>query len=74
MQKTNFAFEVLVHDDASTDGEQEVIRKFMAEEFDLSDTSVAYEKETEYAYIQYAQHRTNKNCFMVAMFLKENHY
>lgn len=74
MQQTNFPFVVLVVDDASTDGEQEVIRKFMAEEFDLSDTSVAYEKETEYAYIQYAQHRTNKNCFMVAMFLKENHY
>lgn len=74
MQQTNFPFVVLVVDDASTDGEQEVIRKFMAEEFDLSDTSVAYEKETEYAYIQYAQHKTNKNCFMVAMFLKENHY
>lgn len=74
MQQTNFPFVVLVVDDASTDGEQEVIRKFMAEEFDLSDTSIAYEKETEYAYIQYAQHKTNKNCFMVAMFLKENHY
>lgn len=74
MQQTNFPFVVLVVDDASTDGEQEEIRKFMAEEFDLSDTSVAYEKETEYAYIQYAQHKTNKNCFMVAMFLKENHY
>lgn len=74
MQQTNFPFIVLVVDDASTDGEQEVIRKYMMEEFDLSDTSVAYEKETEYAYIQYAQHKTNKNCFMVAMFLKENHY
>jgi glycosyltransferase involved in cell wall biosynthesis len=74
MQRTNFPFVVLVVDDASTDGEQEVIRKFMAEEFDLSDTSVAYEKETEYAFIQYAQHKTNKNCFMVVMFLKENHY
>ena len=74
MQQTNFPFVVLVVDDASTDGEQEVIRKYMMEEFDLSDTSVAYEKETEYAYIQYAQHKSNKNCFMVAMFLKENHY
>ncbi|MBO5827949.1 MAG: hypothetical protein U0L67_02920 [Paludibacteraceae bacterium] len=74
MQQTNFPFVVLVVDDASTDGEQEVIRKFMTEEFELSDASVAYEKETEFAYIQYAQHKTNKNCFMVAMFLKENHY
>lgn len=74
MQQTNFPFVVLVVDDASTDGEQEVIRKFMTEEFELSDASVAYEKETEFGYIQYAQHKTNKNCFMVAMFLKENHY
>lgn len=74
MQQTNFPFVVLVVDDASTDGEQEVIRKFMTKEFDLSDTSVAYETETEYAYIQYAQHKTNINCFIVAMFLKENHY
>lgn len=74
MQQTNFPFVVLVVDDASTDGEQEVIRKFMTEEFELSDASVAYEKETEFAYIQYAQHKANKNCFMVAMFLKENHY
>ena len=73
-QQTDFAFEVFVHDDASTDGEQEGIRKFMAEEIELSDTSFAYETETEYAYIQYAQHKTNKSCFMVAMFLKENHY
>lgn len=74
MQRTDFPFVVAIVDDASTDGEQEGIRRFMTEEFELSDASVAYEKETEFAYIQYAQHKTNKNCFMVAMFLKENHY
>lgn len=73
MQRTDFPFVVAIVDDASTDGEQEDIRRFMTEEFELSDASVAYEKETEYAYIQYAQHKTNKSCFMVAMFLKENH-
>lgn len=74
MQQTNFPFVVMVVDDASTDGEQEVIRNFVAEQFDIADTNEAYEKETDYAHITYAQHNTNKNCYIVAMYLKENHY
>ena len=30
MQKTSFPFEVLIHDDASTDGTQEIIREYVA--------------------------------------------
>lgn len=74
MQQTNFPYVVMVVDDASTDGEQEVIRKFVSEQFDTNDTSVAYEKETDYAHITYAQHKTNKNCYIVVLYLKENHY
>ncbi len=74
MQQTNFPYVVMVVDDASTDGEQEVIRKFVSEQFDTNDTSVAYEKETDYAHITYAQHKTNKNCYIAVLYLKENHY
>ena len=28
MQKTNFPFEVILHDDASTDGTQDIIREY----------------------------------------------
>lgn len=74
MQRTNFPYVVMVIDDASTDGEQEVIRKFVDEQFDTNDTSVAYEKETDYAIVTYAQHKTNKNCYIAVLYLKENHY
>lgn len=74
MQETNFPYVVMVVDDASTDGEQEVIRKFVTEQFDIADNSVAYKKETDYAHITYAQHKTNKNCYIAVLYLKENHY
>lgn len=74
MQQTSFPFVCTIVDDASTDGEQEVIRKYVEDNFDFSDASVAYHKETDYAHITYAQHKTNKNCFFAVLFLKENHY
>lgn len=74
MQRTKFPFVIIIVDDASTDGEQTVIRNFISEQFDIADTTVAYEKETDYAHITYAQHSTNQNCYIAAIYLKENHY
>lgn len=74
MQQTSFPFVCTIVDDASTDGEQEVIRKYVEENFDFSDGSVAFIKETDYAHIAYAQHKTNKNCYFAVLYLKENHY
>lgn len=74
MQQTDFPYICTIVDDASTDGEQNVIRKYIEDYFDLSEEGVSYEKETEYANIIYAQHKTNNNCFFAALFLKENYF
>ena len=74
LQKTNFPFVVTIVDDASTDGEQEIIRQYVSEYFNVQDVDVAYTKETDYAVITFAQHKTNMNCYFAVLFLKENHY
>lgn len=74
MQETDFPFICLIVDDASTDGEQDVIRNYVEKYFDLSEESESYEKETDYANITYARHKMNKNCYFVVLYLKENHY
>ncbi len=74
MQQTDFPFVCTIMDDASTDGEQDVIRRFVEDNFDLQDASVAYERDTDYGHVTFAQHKTNKNCFFALILLKENHY
>lgn len=74
MQQTSFPFICTIEDDASTDGEQEVLRDYLQEHFDLDDSSVSYQKETDYAFITFARHKTNINCYFAVLFLKENHH
>ena len=74
MQQTSFPFVCTIVDDASTDGEQKVIRKYVEDNLDFSEGSVSYNKETDYAHITYAQHKTNKNCYFAVLYLKVNHY
>lgn len=74
IQETDFPFVCCVIDDASTDGEQEVIKKYVAENFNLSEPNIAYEKETDDAHITFARHKSNKNCFFAVLYLKRNLY
>jgi len=46
MQKTNFKFEVLIHDDASTDGTEEIIREYEVKYPDI--IKPLYEKENQW--------------------------
>ena len=68
-QQTDFPYICVIIDDASTDGEQEVIRKYLCDHFDTEET-----KDTDDFSMMMARHRENKNCFFAAYLLKYNHY
>lgn len=70
MQRTDFPFVCMIMDDASTDGEQEIIKSFLKQEFDLSTMDRAEDEEAETII---AKHNTNDNCTFVICLLKENH-
>ena len=74
MQQTDFPFVCCIVDDSSTDGEQKIISKYLNKYFDMSAASGSYTEETDYAYIFFAQHKENKNCYFSVLFLKENLY
>ena len=74
MQQTDFPFVCTIVDDASTDGEQEIIKNYVQMHFDLQDSSVAYERDTDYGHVTFARHKTNEKCYFAVIFLKENHY
>ena len=74
MQETNFPFVCTIVDDASTDGEPEVIRNYLQEYFDLEDKAVVRNEETDDYVMTFAQHKKNKNCYFAVYLLKYNHY
>ena len=69
MQQTNFPFACLIMDDASTDGEPEVIKQYLNDHFDTEWT-----KETDDYHLTLARHRENRNCYFAVYLLKYNHY
>lgn len=69
MQETNFPFVCVIVDDASTDGEQEVIKLYFDTHFNLLECG-----ETDDYTMTFGQHKTNKNCYFVGLYLKYNHY
>ncbi len=73
MQETTFPYICCIVDDNSTDGEQDVVRKYIKDNFENAKESLRL-SETEYAKIVYARHKYNRNCYIVVLFLKENLY
>lgn len=69
MQNTSFPFVCLVMDDASTDGEQEVIKSWMEKECNLTN-AVLY--DIPEAQVVVVTHKTNLSCVFAFYFLKVN--
>lgn len=73
MQQTTFPFVCTILDDASTDGEPEIIKSYLQKHFDLDDNIVRNEETKDYV-LTFARHKTNKNCYFAVYYLKYNHY
>ena len=71
MQQTTFPFVAVIIDDASTDGEQKVIKSYLQTHFDMQN---ACRWETEDAYYIQTQHIENENCTFVVVLLKYNFF
>lgn len=71
IQKTDFPFVCLVMDDASLDGEQEVIKNWMSQECNMNKAKCI---DTYTSKIIIVPHATNKNCTFSFYFLKQNLY
>ena len=69
MQQTNFPFVCMIMDDASTDGEPEVIKQYLHDYFDIECTT-----DTDDYHLTLARHRENKNSYFAVYLLKYNHY
>ena len=74
IQQTNFPFVCAIIDDASTDGEQDVIKNYLNKHFDLENQLVVRKYDTNDYKLIYARHKTNSNCYFAVYFLKYNHY
>lgn len=74
IQQTEFPFVCIIVDDASADGEQEIIRNYMQHNFDLYNQELVMRKETDDYVFIYAKHKENLNCYFAVYLLKYNHY
>lgn len=71
MQNTTFPFVCVVMDDASTDGEQDIIRDYLVNECDFEN---AEKFEIDEAAVYVARHKSNVNCIFAFYLLTQNLY
>lgn len=71
MQETTFPFVAIIVDDASTDGEPEIISHYLEDHFDM--VHAQYDENDDAKRIA-AVHKNNPNCHFLVIFLKYNFY
>ena len=74
IQETNFPYICTIFDDASTDGESDVLMDYLQQHFDVEDKSIARQEETEDYVLIFAKNKKNKYCYFAVFLLKYNHY
>jgi len=74
MQQTTFPFVCTIIDDASNDGEQNVIKTYLKEHFDPVDQSTVSPSDTPDYHFLFARHKTQPNCYFAVYFLNYNHF
>lgn len=74
IQKVQFPYLCIIVDDASPDGEPEVIRNYLLDHFELKDNAVVRNEETDNYVLTFTRHKTNHNCFFAVFLLKYNHH
>lgn len=72
MQETSFPVVTVVIDDASTDGEREVLRNWANDNLNFFDDG--YKKNMEYGELLFGNLKRKNNSWFAILFLDENHY
>ena len=72
IQRTDFPVVYLIVDDASTDGEQDILRTWAKNNLQLNDCDNCH-KSLPYGELICANHNRQKNAFYVLLLLSENH-
>lgn len=74
IQETEFPVVYVIIDDASTDGEQELLRIWAEDNLLMTEEGTAYWNQRNYGEVFYARHLNNHNLFFAIILLNENHY
>lgn len=74
MQDVSFPVVYCIVDDASTDGETDVLREWAEENLIFGEGSGAQWEKLDYGERLIASLKKNNNCLIVVILLKENHY
>lgn len=69
LQKTDFPYVCIIVDDASTDGNQEAIKKYFESNFTKTET----DENQDYC-LYFGNHKNNNNCYFAIINLKYNHF